>query len=125
MIAAMASILMLAWVSDSASGRALSWTHSVLSSLALPLETVMLPIYAADLFGEASYNKMLGIFVSVNTAGYAVGTPAVNFCYDLTGDYRIAFYIAGVIMAVVLVAMHFVIQNAERLKRQTLQRKEN
>jgi len=124
-IAALVSILMLAWVSDSEGGRVLSWIYSVLSSLALPLETVMLPIYAADLFGDASYNKILGIFVSVNTAGYAVGTPAANFCYDLTGDYRIAFYIAGGIMVIVLVVMHLVIQNAERLKRQTLKRSES
>ena len=28
---------------------------------ALPLETIMLPIYASDLFGEHSYEKILGI----------------------------------------------------------------
>ena len=51
--------------------------YGILSALALPLETIMLPLIAQDLFQGPQYNKMLGIIVSVNTAGYAVGTPPI------------------------------------------------
>jgi len=115
-LAAMISILLLAYVSDSFVGKAFAGIYSVLSSFALPLETVMLPIFAADLFGNRAYNNTLGIFASVNTAGYAVGTPITNLCYDLTGSYRTAFFAGCAIMAAVLFAMHFVIRTSERIK---------
>ena len=98
-----------------------SFTLLILSALALPLETVMLPIFAGDLFGEKSYSKILGIVVSVNTAGYAVGSPVVNLCYDLTGSYNTALYIScGVILAV-LVTMQFIISAANREHRKASQ----
>ena len=59
-----------------------------LSALALPLETIMLPLIAQDLFQGPQYNKMLGIIVSVNTAGYAVGTPIANLTFDCLGTYQ-------------------------------------
>ena len=87
-----------------------------LHSLALPLETIMLPIYAGDLFGDKSYGKVLGIITSVNTAGYALGSPIVNLCFDVTGSYRIAFYACAAIMVAVTVAMQFVISRAAKVK---------
>ena len=65
--------------------------YGVLSPFALPLETIMLPIYASEFSEEKSFNKILGIFVSLNTAGYAVGAPVANLCYDITGSYDIFF----------------------------------
>ena len=38
--------------------------YGILSALALPLETIMLPLIAQDLFQGPQYNKMLGIIVS-------------------------------------------------------------
>jgi len=84
-ICAFASVLetaMIAFVSSSPTGMALAMIRGILGSIALPLETIMLPIYASDFFGEKSYNKILGLFVSINTAGYALGTPIVNVCFD-------------------------------------------
>ena len=48
---------------------------------------------------------MLGIFVSANVAGYAMGAPALNLFYDTLGDYRLAFACACALMLVVLVVM--------------------
>ena len=114
--AAMVSILILAYVSDSVVGKLFAGIYSVLSSFALPLETVMLPILAADLFGNRAYSSTLGIFASVNTAGYAVGTPLTNLCFDLTGSYRIAFFIGCAVMAGVFIAMQVVIVHARKRK---------
>ena len=95
-------------------GKVLAMFYGIFSSLALPLETIMLPIYASDLFGEKSYNKMLGIFVSVNTAGYALGAPLANFSYDLLGSYKIALVISAIAMIAVIIGLQFVITAAKR-----------
>ena len=104
----------LALVSNSHEGRILAMFYGIFSSLALPLETIMLPIIAGDLFGEKSFNKFLGIVVSANTAGYAVGSPLSNLCFDITGSYNISIYIGITLIAVIMVAMQFIINRANR-----------
>lgn len=109
MVTAVATFIFLANVTDSATGRAFAMIYGIFSSLSLPLETIMLPIYASDLFGEKSFSKILGLFVSVNTAGYALGAPVSNLCFDLTGSYNIALYISSLLMVGVIIAMNTVI----------------
>ncbi len=87
----------------------LAFMYAVCAAFALPLETIMLPIYAKDLFGNRSYEKFLGIFVSINTVGYATGGFAVNLCFDTFGSYTPAFVICAVILMVVLILMQYVI----------------
>ena len=108
-ISAIVSLLALSFISSSTIGIVLAVVYSVVSSVALPLETIMLPIYAADLFGEKSFSKIMGIFVSVNVAGYALAAPATNLCYSLTGTYTIALIVSCVVMALVLIGIQFVI----------------
>ena len=110
MAAGVISSLILIPVTASFSGRVLALVFSVVSAAALPIETVMLPIYAQGLFGQKSYHKALGIFVAAKDAGYAAGGPVMNLCYDLTGDYRIAFIGAGVLMAAALFTMEWIIR---------------
>ena len=76
----------------------------------------MLPLYAADLFGECSFDKIMGLFISVNTAGYAVGTPFVNLGFDLTGSYRGVLILTAAIMLAVTIAMQFVISAAHKMR---------
>lgn len=116
MIGAVAAFLLLANTVDTAIGRTFAFTYGILSSLALPLETIMIPLYASDLFGEKSFSKILGLFVSVNTAGYALGAPVSNICFDITGSYNLALYIACIIIAVVFVWMNMVIKQADKEK---------
>ncbi len=106
--AAVIMILLLAVVTSSAEGRAYAIAYAVLSSLALPLETVMLPLIAGDLFGEKEYSKLLGVFVSVNTAGYASGPLISNLCFDAIGTYRPVFIAYAFLMTGVTVAFLFV-----------------
>lgn len=114
MSTAVVTVLILIPVTDSAMGRVLALSFAVISAMALPIETVMLPIYAQGLFGQKAYNKTLGIFVSAKEVGYATGGPLMNLCYDLTGDYRIAFLGAGVLMAAALVAMQVIITRTQK-----------
>ena len=115
-ITAIAAIspFMLALVTNSVTGIVLAVVFIVISQYGMPLETIMLPIYAQDIFGQKSYAKILGIFVSVNTAGYAVGSPLMNLCFDIFGSYKPALILVGSIMCCVLILQQFVIVAATK-----------
>ena len=116
MSAAVVTVLVLLPITNSATGRVLALSFSVISAAALPIETVMLPIFAQGLFGQKTYHKALGIFVSAKEVGYATGGPLLNLCYDLTGDYRIGFICAAVVMAAAVVVMQWVIRRTAKEK---------
>ena len=105
-------MLLLACVTNSPTGMAIAMIYSIFSSLALPLETIMLPIYANEFSSPNSFNKILGIFVSVNTAGYAVGAPVANLCYDIFGSYNILLYISCILVIFTAVIMRIAINAA-------------
>ena len=113
--AAIVCMLALALVSPQRSSLAV--VYAIASSIALPLETVMLPLYAADLFGDHSFAKIMGLFISVNTAGYAVGTPFVNLGFDLTGSYQGVLLLTAGIMVAVTVCMQLVITATHKLRK--------
>ena len=115
-VATVACFLALAGVTASGAGKGLAMCYAVLSSIALPLETVMLPLYARDLFGERDFDKIMGLFISFNVAGYAVGTPFVNLGFDLFGSYHSVLLVTAGIMALVMISLQFVITAAHKLK---------
>jgi MFS family permease len=121
-VSAVVMMLMLAFVSNSMLGRGLAVGYSVISALALPLETIMLPLIAADLFGEKEYGKMLGIFVSVNTAGYACGPFLTNLAYDFIGTYTPILLIYTVLMAAITVAFLVSQKQARKVKMEIAER---
>lgn len=97
---------------------AIAW--AVLSSLALPLETVMVPLIAADMFGEKDFSKMVGIFVSVNTAGYAFGTPVANLIFDQCGTYKPMLFMTALTMLLIAGGFWFITNAAGRVRKQIL-----
>ena len=103
-------MILLSVLTNSHTGRIFAMLYGVLSAFALPLETIMLPIYAGDLFGQTAFDKMLGIFVSANVTGYALGAPVINMCYDAWGSYRIGFVICSIIMLATIITLQFVIR---------------
>ena len=107
---AMGAILCLAFVSNAV----LAYAYCVLGAFALPLETIMLPLIAKDLFGSHSFSKIMGLFVAVNTFGYAIGVPIMNVYFDLTGTYRPMMIAMGVIMGITAVVMQLVIAAARK-----------
>ena len=113
-VIAIATTFLLALVKGDSTGFILAVIYSAISPFAMPLETIMLPIYALDLFGNKSYAKILGIFVSVNVSGFALGAPVMNLCYDIWGSYVPALIIVGCIMAAVFVLLQFVISAAHK-----------
>jgi predicted MFS family arabinose efflux permease len=101
-------------------GFILAVVFAAISPFALPLETIMLPIYALDLFGNKSYAKILGLFVSVNVSGYALGAPVMNLCYDVAGSYVPALIIVSGIMLAVFVLLQFVISAARKEQKRVM-----
>lgn len=86
--------------------------YQVFSALALPLETIMLPLLTADLFGKKSYSSVLGLMLAFNTLGYAIGGPIMNACYDQTGTYTGILLIMAAVMLLVSILMQAVITMA-------------
>ncbi|MBE5733516.1 MAG: MFS transporter [Clostridiales bacterium] len=118
MVTSILIMVALALVDNTTTGMVLAMFYSAFASLALPLETIMLPIYANDLFGEKAYNKTLGLIVSVNTAGYALGAPLASLCRDITGTYDFSLWLGAGLMVGIVVLVQFVINasNKERKK---------
>ena len=119
-IAALAVMVFLALVSNTPAGMVYAMIYGIFSSLALPLETIMLSLIATDLFGNKSFDKILGIIAALNTLGYAVGAPLMNFCYDAFGTYVPFIGVCVGIMAVVTVMYQFVISAAARERKAIL-----
>ncbi len=110
------SFVALALAGGSGTGVIFAFAWGALAALALPLETVMVPLIAADLFGEKDNARIMGIFVSVNTAGFAFGTPVANAIFDLFGTYNPALYIIAGAMLAIMVGFWFIINAAEKEK---------
>jgi len=116
-IAAVMMAIALVFVAPTTTGMVFAMVYGVVSSMALPLETIMLPLITADLFGEKDYAKMLGIFVSINTAGYAVGAPLTNLVYDRFGTYVPSFLAMSGLMVAVALVFQFVLTAADKRKK--------
>ena len=111
---AIVTTLLLVFIKDGSTGFVLAVIYAALSPFAMPLETVLLPIYAADLFGQKEFAKFLGILVSANVAGYALGAPVFNLSYDLLGTYVPALIAVSLVMCAIFVLLQFVISAAQR-----------
>ena len=106
-VASLIPVLLLIFVTNSPVGNAMALAYAVLSAIALPLETIMLPLITADLFGQRSYAQMLGVIVAINTAGYSFGPPLTNFIYDALGNYVPVFWGYLMIMADITIGTMF------------------
>ncbi len=102
-------------------GMVCAMTATVLGTIALPLETVMVPLISNDLFGTASYDKVLGIFYSANSLGLCLGSPLCDLYRDLTGgSYASCYWFFIGLMIVVLVGFQLVIRAAHKDKAKIL-----
>lgn len=111
--AAVIAVVLLILVANTANGT-LAFVYSAFSSLAMPLETVMLPIYARGLFGERRFHEALGIFVSVNTAGFALASPMANLFYDAFGSYQYFLYVCIALILLCVVTINLLIGVSRR-----------
>ena len=109
-------MLMLIGINDSLAGRAMAPAYSLLAAMALPLETIMLPLITAEMFGQKSFAQMLGIVSAINTAGYAMGPPITNFIFDAVGTYVPVFWAYMAVMAIVTALFMYALLAVQREK---------
>lgn len=121
LISAFVSMLLLSMLTNTPLGNVLAFIRTIFGALALPLETVMIPIFATEFFGNKPFDKLVGVFASASTAGFAVGSPFGNMCYDLFGDYKLAFLVFAALMLVVAIALQFALRAANRDKKRILE----
>lgn len=95
--------------------------YYVLVDVALPLETILLPIFASDLFGKKDYSKFLGLTISINTLGQALGSSFTLYCFELFGSYTVSFYISLSIMIICLIVFQYVISASKQERKKVEQ----
>ena len=114
--AAIIAFILKAILSNSPQGMILAMAASILATIAQPLETVMIPLLSNDLFGSASYNKVLGIFMAMNSLGLCLGSPLGDLYYDTFGTYKPCFWFFSCLMLLVAVGFQFVVHSAHKDK---------
>lgn len=119
-VAGIGMILLLLLIRPSPLGNALALVQGFISAVGLPLETIMLPLLATELFGRKDYAKLMGIVAAACTAGCAIGVPVVNVFYDLLGSYAEALWGMVAVMIVVTVGLQMVLCVAKKEKKKQL-----
>lgn len=113
-VATVVAFLLMVFMSGSGLGMVLAVAFAILYAVALPLETLVVPLIANDLFGTASYDKVLGILYAMNYTGFALGSPITNICYDVFGSYKPVLLIFSALMIPISIVFQFVINSAHK-----------
>ena len=112
--AALTAFLLQANLTDTMAGMVMAIIATVLSSFATPMETVMVSLITNDLFGSASYSKVLGIIMAMNSLGLCLGSPVCDLYFDAYGTYKPCFLFFTFLLVVVAVGYRFVIRAAQK-----------
>jgi MFS family permease len=113
-VCAVLAMAILCFIDNSTFGMVLAFVYSFIVAIGTPLTTIMLPLYALGLFGQKSYNKLIGIVVTLNTAGNTLGEPFMNLFYDTLGDYMVGIYVTVASLTLVAVLIQYVIVAARK-----------
>ena len=119
-IAGVVGLVAMALINPSPTGMVMAMIWGILSSVALPLETIMLSLITTDLFGNKAFDKILGVIAAVNVAGYAAGAPLGNICFDIFGSYVPFIWVSAGLMVVVTVMYQFIINAANKNRAEVL-----
>ena len=114
-VAAIVVYVCLVLVDNSPVGLVLAMVYGIFSSLALPMETIGVSLVTSDLFGNKSFEKMLGLMMALNHLGYAVGSPVMNLGWELAGGSYVPVILGGaVLMTFVVIGYQFLITAAHK-----------
>ena len=115
------SLGLLALLSNTPIGKVLASIKPIFSATALPLETVMISLFANELFGNKSFNKVVGMFAASTTAGFALASPFSQLWKSVFGNYTVSMIAFAILMIFVTVTMQFVLKCANRDKKTILE----
>lgn len=71
----------------------IAWLYSLTYGISLATLSVLIPLFILAVTGEEDFGTLIGIGVSMMSAGVAAGTPAISLSYDLTGTYDLVLVI--------------------------------
>lgn len=97
------------------SSHAMAYMFSAVFAFVLPLETLMIPLVVSDLIGQRSYTHFVGVFLALMSAGIAVGTPVINFSYDVMGSYTGVLVALAIFSGMVYAGMMWACGQAAKL----------
>ena len=112
--AGIGATLLLSLVGVSSFGRGSAIVYAFTSAMALPLETIMVSLFASELFGNRAFPHTMSIFSAVNTAGFALSAPVANWGFDHFGSYVPVILTYCCIIAVVMVVFQLILSIAHR-----------
>ena len=120
--ATLACFVLFALLTNSTLGMIMAVVAMSLQALALPIETVMIPLMSNDLFGSAAYSKVLGVLYAMNSLGLCLGSPIGDIFRDLSkeGTYVPCFWFFTILIVGVIIGYYFVIRAAYRDKEKLL-----
>jgi MFS family permease len=87
---------------------------AIFFGFSVPIETVTQPLLVFELFGSKTYTAAIGIFLAISTMGVSIGTPIMNYSYDLTGSYQGMLIIFAAISVVVLALFIYIMNCAQK-----------
>ena len=114
------SLMMMLFSGNTTLGKVCAMGALVFSQLALPIETVMIPLISADMFGNNALVNVMGVFVACKSAGSCIDAPLCNLVFDLTCSYIPIYVFFTVMMVAVSVAIQLVINMAYKDKAKIL-----
>ena len=121
-ICSIVAFIIYANLQNSTVGMVFAMIATVLGTVAMPLETVMIPLISNELFGSASYSKVLGIFMAANSLGLCLGSPLCDIYRDLAGgSYVSCYWFFSGLMLVVVIGFQLVINAAYKDKNHILE----
>lgn len=120
-ISAVVSFVLKLILSNSTQGMVFAIIAVVLTALASPMETVIIPLLTGDLFGLASYDKVLGIMGAANSLGLCLGSFLGDLTYDVFGTYIPCFLFFIISMIAVIFGYRFVFRASSADKKAVLE----
>jgi MFS family permease len=73
--------------------KTVAWLFAVLFGISLSALSVLLPLFTLALAGDEYLSDIIGIASALVSAGISLGTPVINYAYDLTGSNNMALII--------------------------------
>lgn len=115
-VAVLGALVLFLVIDNSGLGRTFAVLSAIVFAVSLPLETIMIPLFASEFFGFKAYNDILGVFVSVSYAGMAVGVPIMNISYDLTASYNTGYIISFFVMIACCISFYVALSLSKKQK---------
>ena len=92
------------------------WAFALFSGTGAASLAVLIPMFAREVLGQQNYRHLLGVFIAVVSAGIGIGTPLINYVYDLSGSYTLMIAINGMVGLLALFIVHLAFERKKAVQ---------